>query len=128
MRFLADADPDELTAALDLMHPPDGPVVARAGPRPEPLGGRVWVLPVAGLDGLAATVADATAALAPLERRRFTGHLTLARARRPGGLRGLSVPDVACEWTVSAVSAWRSRLRPDGARHELLGRWPLARE
>ena len=54
-----------------------GPAVRRLGPS-------ALVVPVAGLDGLAAAVGDATAGVGlPPGPRSFTGHLTLARLR-PG--------------------------------------------
>jgi 2'-5' RNA ligase len=70
----------------------------------------------------------AAAGLAPAEgagRRPFRGHLTLARARRPQALRGLPRPEVGADWPVDRVVAYRSELGHDGARHHLLGRWPL---
>jgi 2'-5' RNA ligase len=87
------------------------------------------VLPVSGLDRLAAAVGQVTAGLGPVEDRPFRGHLTLARARRRGGLHGLPAPDLGGEWpvdwTVEEVAAFSSVLRPEGAEHRLLDRWPL---
>ncbi|MDE3206315.1 MAG: hypothetical protein KGQ66_19065 [Acidobacteriota bacterium] len=130
LRFLAAVDPDGLAAALSAG--PEGelpggqPVRARWGPRPGALGGGAWVLPVRGLDDLAATVARATAQLGvPPERRAFRGHLTLARARRPEALEGLARPELTGDWLVEEVVAYRSELDAAGARHHLLGRWPL---
>jgi LigT like Phosphoesterase len=67
--FFAAVEPDRLVRALDAAAAQPGwagplPVVARCGPRPEALGGRVWILPVAGLEGLAAAIALATTGLA----------------------------------------------------------------
>lgn len=125
LRFLADADPDAVVSALDGLSWDGGPVEAEAGPRTGPLGGRVWVLPVAGLDRLASAVTAATAGLGPLPGGRFHGHLTLARARRPAALRGLAGVEVGLAWPVEGIAAYRSELGAAGARHHLLGRWPL---
>ncbi len=130
LRFLAAVDPDRLVAAVPVG--PEGglsggqPVRARWGPRPGALGGGVWVIPVRGLEDLAAAVATATAQLGiPAEQRAFRGHLTLARARRPEALEGLARPELTGDWLVEEVVAYRSELGAAGARHHLLGRWPL---
>lgn len=117
MRFLAAVDPGELLDILDRANLPPAPT-ATAGPAPTALSNRVWVLPVAGLDGLAQAVGSDT--------RPFRGHLTLARARRPGALRGLPAPPIAITWAVDHIVAMRSELRPTGAVHTELGRWNLS--
>lgn len=132
LRFEAAVRPDRLVAALDRLRW-TAPVTAEAGPAPTALSPLVWVLPVAGLEDLAAAVATAVqgapspAPAAPTgpTARRFRGHLTLARARRPGGLRGLTAPPVAARWDVQRIEAFRSELRSDGAVHHMLGRWPV---
>ena len=103
-------------------------VTATLGPRPVVLGGRVWVLPVSGLDGLASAVLEATSAAVPdTGRRPFRGHVTLARAKRPGALTGLPDVDVGGEWTVDAVTLVCSHLHRDGARYEIVDRWTLGK-
>jgi len=103
-------------------------VTATLGPRPAVLGGRVWVLPVSGLDGLAAAVLEATSAAVPeTGRRPFRGHVTLARARRPGALTSLPDVEVRGEWTVDAVTLVCSHLHRDGARYEIVDRWSLGK-
>jgi 2'-5' RNA ligase len=104
------------------------PLTATLGSRAAALGHRVWVLPVHGLDGLAGEVEEATAELVPLtSRHRFRGHLTLARARRPGSLTGLPTAEIGGTWTVDALTLVASHLHPDGARYEVIERWPLAK-
>ncbi len=129
LHFFSAVDPGRLSGALESATLP--PAVARAGPRPRPLSGRVWMLPVGGLDGLERAVRSATGGLAEGEGNRpgrpFSGHLTLARARRPADLRGLATPDLRAEWHVGEVVAVRSRLGRDGATYEVLGRWPAGR-
>ncbi len=104
-------------------------VSATLGPRATALGDRVWVLPVNGLDGLAAAVQEATRELVPVTgRRRFRGHVTLARARRPGSLAGLPSADVGGDWIVDEMTLVCSHLHPHGARYEVIGEWPLGKE
>jgi RNA 2',3'-cyclic 3'-phosphodiesterase len=128
LRFLgAVDDPETVVAALRTVrasprHATLGPAVAR-------FGQRVLQLPVAGLDDVAAAVADATAALgAPPEDRPFAGHLTLARVRgkRRVDLRPLTGAEVSASWPVDDVVLFESHLHPKGARYEVLERFPLA--
>ncbi len=141
LRFLGDVgdvDSDggrqvmsELTSALGNAAAGHAPVAASVAGRPGPLGDRVWVLPVSGLDGLAAAVVAATGPVVPLgapDRRRFQGHLTLARARRPGGLASLGAlpwPDLGGPWPVGQITLVTSLLRSEGARYRIETRWRL---
>ncbi len=141
LRFLGDVgdlDSDggrrvmsDLTSALANAAAGQAPLAASAAARPRPLGDRVWVLPVTGLDGLAAAVVAATRSVVPLgppDRRRFEGHLTLARSRRPGGLAGLGAlpwPDLGGPWPVGEITLVASLLHSDGARYRIESRWPL---
>jgi RNA 2',3'-cyclic 3'-phosphodiesterase len=104
-------------------------VTATLGPHPTALSDHVWVLPVSGLDGLAADVEEATRELVPVTgRRHFRGHVTLARARRPRSFDGLPTTDVSGSWAVDALTLVRSRLHQDGARYEVIERWPLGKQ
>jgi 2'-5' RNA ligase len=123
LRFFASVDPDGLVAALAAV--PPGRVTARCGPHPLALSRRVWALPVAGLDGLAAAVATATAGMGPPDARPFRGHLTLARARQPAALAGLPAAGLSSEWEVAEIVAVRSELGRDGARHTPIYRHAL---
>lgn len=130
LRFFASVDPDILVAALKSVSLsggwwPGGPLMARCGPAPFALSRQVWAVPVTGLDRLAAAVVAATADLAPAEGRPFRGHLTLARARRPGVLSGLPAPPMSYEWAVEQIVAVRSELRADGAHHSVICRRAL---
>lgn len=136
----------ELTASSGF----ERPVVASAGPEPQTLGRGVWMLPVAGLDGLAAAVGDAVDAAvggagagggvrrgaergvgrgvgpgAEGHAGRFTGHLTLARAKRSSLLRDLPRPPLGSSWEVQEVALVNSRLRPAGAEYDVIDRWRL---
>jgi 2'-5' RNA ligase len=129
VRFLGQVESGRpLIDRLDSVAGGTVPVTARLGPLPTTLGDRIWVLPVHGLDGLAAAVEEATAELVPpTSRRRFRGHLTLARARHPGSLVGLLSAEIGGAWTVDALTLVASHLHPDGARYEVIERWPLAK-
>ena len=126
LRFLPAVDLERLISAvagLDWREP----LTAHAGPAPATLSRHVWMLPVAGLDGLAAAVQSLTADLDEEQGRPFRGHLTLARARHPKGLKGLPVAPVSVRWPVREIVAFRSELLPGGARHELIGRWVIGK-
>ena len=68
-----------------------------------------------------------------LERRRFRPHLTLARLSRPepaalerlAGFLARWDAFPAPPWEVRDLALWRSTLRPSGAIHEELARYPL---
>lgn len=124
LRFLPSVDPEALVASLGRLTWPE-PVVADAGPAPGALSRQVWALPVSGLEGLAAQVVSLTAGLAEPEERRFKGHLTLARARDPRTLKALARAPLGFSWPVQEAVAFWSELLPDGARHHLIGRWPV---
>jgi RNA 2',3'-cyclic 3'-phosphodiesterase len=112
--------------ALDGVAAASARVKAAAGPGPQRLGPSVWVLPVEGLEGLAESVAAATREVGqPPSGRRFRGHMTLARARHPGALRGLPPIGVSDQWMVGEVTLVSSDLRPEGARYDVVGRWAL---
>jgi len=130
LRFLGETAPDlDLMGVLAAAAGGSDAVTATLGPRPTALGDRVWVLPVDGLDGLAAGVLEATRERVPVTgRRRFRGHVTLARARRPGSLAGLPPAEVGGAWTVDTITLVCSHLHPDGARYEIIGTWPLRKE
>ena len=94
------------------------------------LGDRVWVLPVEGLDELAGAVEMATEPVVPLagrgpHRRRFRGHLTLARGRQRSSFTGLPSPELTYEWAVRDFGLIQSELRAEGAQHRVLRRWDL---
>jgi 2'-5' RNA ligase len=139
LRFIGEVDPateSELVDALDLLDGPAVTVVPRGYGHFERRG-KPAVLYVA---------AEPTAELAALQRRveslvrgcgvapdprRFTPHITLARfpksieADRVGRwLETAPTPEIA-PFTVDAVTLYRSRRQPDGARYEPQHRFPL---
>jgi 2'-5' RNA ligase len=141
LRFLGSVAGDDVrsvAAALDGLRgaTPTGlvrPVVAITGSAPRLLGRGVWMLPVSGLESLAGVVGGLLDAAdrsgdrwaRPPDRLPFTGHLTLARARRPSALKGLPAPAISSSWPVREVTLVSSSLTPDGAKYTVLERWQL---
>ena len=126
LRFLGSADVDAVTPALRaLRHPP---VEAVVGGRVARLGRSALVVPVAGLDSLAAAVLDATASAVPARagpEARFVGHLTLARLKgaRVGGLVD-SLIDAS--WPADEVALVESILGSGPATYRTVATVPLA--
>jgi RNA 2',3'-cyclic 3'-phosphodiesterase len=93
------------------------------GPTARRLGGGQLVVPVAGVDDLAASLGAACAAALgrPPEARPFRGHLTLARARRGGDVpRSLQGIPLEAAWDVDEIALVRSHLGGGPARYETL--------
>ena len=126
LRFLGECDPGAASAALDAAVLPAAR--ARLGPAVDVMFERVLTVPVAGVDELAAAVTVATADLGEPPRRRFTGHLTLARIDRRAAA---AFPTRSVRWsarrsTSQEVALVQSRRDRRGARYETLASWPVA--
>ena len=115
VRFLGQCDEAETTQALRRVS--FAPVRVVLGPTLERLGRGVVMLPASGVDGLAASVTEATDRIGqPPPERRFTGHMTVARFRRgppssqwpPEGLPTLDTSFTASEMVLV-------RVEPSGA-------------
>ena len=124
LRFLGEAETEEVEDSLRGFHWLASAV--RLGPASKRLGSRALVLPAAGLNELAAEVQARTGSVGnPPDRRRFTGHLTLARARKP-------IPNTvarqpfAAEFRAAQFWLVESELHPEGARYNRLTAWELA--
>ncbi|MDP9071484.1 MAG: hypothetical protein M3N68_09425 [Actinomycetota bacterium] len=116
LRFLGQVDAAVAGEAFRGIEPPAGEPVAALGPATGRFGSRVLHAPVGGLEGLAAATVAATVGVGqPPPERSFTGHVTLARARRPRGvdLRPLAGIPVAGGWVVRQLTLVASR--PGGA-------------
>ncbi len=115
--------PERLVAAGDFE------VRASLGPTTAWFPGRhVLQVPVAGLEPLAGQVEEVTAPWGQtVDDHRFSGHLTLARARRrapgPASLAGASL---AATWRVRALELVSSVLGPGGSRYETVATVALA--
>jgi 2'-5' RNA ligase len=124
LRFLGETNPDAVIAALDGAEFP--PSTGRVGPGVDVLSERALVIPVAGLDDLAAVVRDRTTGLGQAARRRFVGHLTLARLKPHADMPGVLGSFVQTEFAVREVTLVQSRLDPDGARYTTIHTWPVS--
>ena len=81
LRFLGETEQGEVEDSLRGFR--GSACTVRLGPASRRLGARVLMLPAEGLSELAAEVGAFTASIGqPPDRRGFTGHLTLARARK----------------------------------------------
>jgi 2'-5' RNA ligase len=116
LRFLGSCDVALARAAFAAI---DGsPAVAELGPVVSRLGRSVVVVPVRGLESLAAAVVRATATIGlPPDPRPFAGHVTIARLRHWPACR-VAGARVHATFAVREVHLVRSDLRADGARYE----------
>ncbi len=123
LRFLGEASVDEVIAALDEVV--FEPAVARLGPGVDVMNDRALVVPVSGVDGLATAVVAATGHLGEPARKRFAGHLTLAKVKPHAPMPRALGAHVLAEWQVEEVALVQSRLDPAGARYDTLATWPV---
>lgn len=123
LRFLGDADPLHVASALDGCRLTSA--TARLGPGVDVLGERSLVIPVGGLDVLAAEVRDLTAHIGEPARQRFVGHLTLARLKHYASMPRALGMSLSAEFEAEEVALVESRLHPDGARYETIETWRL---
>ena len=135
LRFLGEVDdPGPVVEALRLVPetvPAAGATGVRAvlGPTTASFPGRqVLQVPVGGLDALAGAVHEATAPWgAGGDDHRFSGHLTLARARgRARGPASLAGASVAATWQVRAFELVSSELGRGEARYHTVSTVPLS--
>lgn len=126
LRFLGTANVDDAVAALATIDAPAA--VAELGPVVSRLGRDAVVVPVHGLDELAARVVFATAHVGePPDPRPFTGHLTLARLRARAAC-GIAGSPLRASFAVHEVALVRSDTPPDGARYTAIATQPLRAE
>jgi len=134
LRFLGEADPDAAATALAALVA--APAEAVAGPATRLLGDTVLVVPVAGLDRLAAAVVAATTGVGELpEDRPFVGHLTLCRFREgpPLGAVGAAVVPTSAAVVVGAavvsdpLSCEQAAANRANARRVAMNRIPFRR-
>ncbi len=123
LRFWSDAPPAAIVTALDGSTPPS--TIALVGPSVGELGRDAVMLPVTGLDDLAAIVRTATAGVPPPVARPFVGHLTVARRKRGVSEGSVSGRPFAASFPVRSIELVVSELRPTGAVHRRLRSWPV---
>jgi 2'-5' RNA ligase len=123
LRFLGDADVAEVSDRLDHVLLPAATAVL--GPAFDLLGERSLITPVSGVDDLAAVVQQAVRGLGTQrERKRFQGHITVARlARHAKPVRSAGRPFEA-SFEVTEVALVASTLTDTGAVYETVATWP----
>ena len=123
LRVFGEADPRDVTDALAGINLP--PARARLGPAVDVISERALVIPVAGLDAIAETAKQHTLRIGQPDRKRFVGHLTVARVKprfpMPSTLGSL----VSAEFDVYEIALVQSRLHAQGARYETIETWPV---
>jgi len=126
LRFLGEADPDEVVGALAGIPWVDVPAVdVSLGPATALLGSDVVMVPAVGCDDLADRVVAATDGLGrPPEDRPFLGHLTLGRFR-DGPPAGSVGSPVSATFRADEVLLVSSHTRPEGAVHAVVARYRL---
>ncbi len=123
LRFLGDADVDEVIDRLDPVLLPAATAVV--GPAFDLLGERSLVSPVAGVDELAAVVQQALRGLGTeRERKRFQGHITVARLARRARPNRSAGRRFDATFDVDEVALVASTLRDTGAVYETVATWP----
>jgi len=124
LRFLGDSVVDDVVVALDGLDEPSVPV--RLGPGVDVLSGRSLIVPVHGLDELAAAVAQRTADIGEPPRARFLGHLTIARLKPRAVMPPALGAFIESEFVVDEISLVSSQLHSEGARYTTEVTWSLA--
>jgi 2'-5' RNA ligase len=123
LRFLGRAEVADVVDRMGATAIP--PATARLGPVVSRLGRDTVVVPVAGLDVVAAAVSAATADVGqPPDPRPFTGHLTLARLRHRAAC-GVAGARIDTAFDVREVVLVDSRTTHDGPQYRVVARWPV---
>ena len=122
LRFLGQARPADVADRLAAVVFP--PATATLGPAVSRMGHDLVVVPVTGLEQLAAVVHDATQGIGRPDSRRFHGHVTLARLRHRAAC-GVTGTRVNARFAVTDVALVRSRTLPTGAVYETVSTFAL---
>jgi 2'-5' RNA ligase len=123
LRFLGEADPDEVIDALD--GTPFTAAPARLGPAVDVISERALVVPVDGLDALAERVTDRTRHIGERPHKRFVGHLTMARVKPHVPMPRVLDALISAEFDVDEIALVQSRLDPRGAQYDTIETWPV---
>lgn len=123
LRFLGDADPDEVVDALNGARFPLAR--ARLGPAVDVIAQRILAIPVGGLDALAETVNERSRRIGEAPRKRFVGHLTLARVKPNVPMPRALGAMVSAEFDVDEIALVQSRLGSPAARYETIETWSV---
>jgi len=122
LRFLGEADEALAMSRLDDLVA--APCEARFSGPVGRLGRSALVVPVAGLEELAAAVGAAMVGVGDQPERPWLGHLTLARLKNVPAC-SLVEDAVVGRWPVDRVALVRSELSSSGARYHTLREVPL---
>jgi len=130
LRFLGDAHPREVAEALDGVTFPSTEV--HLGPVVEYLGDDSLIVHATGCETLNGLVNRATAHLGDTPiRQRFVGHVTVARLGRGAsnqrsrwGEPAIVGMAFSSSFIATEVVLAQSHLESDGARYEIVARWP----
>lgn len=122
LRFLGDSDPEEVLGALRGEHLMR--CTAVLGPAVGTLGDRVVMVPVVGLEDLAAQVRRCTQGIGRPPEHPFRGHLTLARARSRAVGPPLGEP-LSARWVPEEVEVVSSITGAHGAQHRVIATLPI---
>ena len=123
LRFLGDADEDDVIDRLDDVVLPASTAIV--GPAFDLRAERSIMLPVAGVDELAEVVEAAVRGLGTAnERRRFAGHLTMARLARQARPDRSVGRRFDAEFEVHEVALVASTLTDAGSIYETVETWP----
>lgn len=129
VKFLGASDPGAAVSALADLEA--RAAKATLGPAVSLLGGRVLMIPVSGLDGLAAASSTAFAGVGePQPDREFSGHLTLARLkgaplRDPSMVRLFGAP-ISATFRASSVVLVSTETTTDGTERTVIAEKTLA--
>ncbi len=126
LAFVGNAHPDAVVEALGgLEHEP---VTATVGTRVGRLGRGVLMVPVSGVETLAAAVRQRVDGIGSWrETRPFLGHLTLARLTNVAACPWATPLAAPLSWMVDEVAVVASELTADGPRYTTVAFLPLSR-
>ena len=125
LRFLGDADPNDVAAALEQGSFPAADIEMGPAVDVGTKGGHTLFVPVAGADDLAAEVVRVTAELGtePI-RPRFLGHITIARLKRRANMPRVLGELISASWRADEIALVQSTLRTEGPRYDTLATFP----
>jgi 2'-5' RNA ligase len=127
LRFIGEVGPDEVQEVRDRLDRAELPAAAAVvGPQIERLGRGQLVVPVAGVDELAAAVRAATGQIGLPDQHRFVGHLTVARTKHDARSALFGTPFHAT-MPVDEVALVESALEPTGAVYATVASFPTTR-
>jgi RNA 2',3'-cyclic 3'-phosphodiesterase len=127
LRFLGEIEPDDVQEVRHrLDHAALAATDAVLGPRVERLGRGQLVIPVAGVDDLAAAVRESTCGIGLPDQHRFAGHLTVARTKHDARSALFGTPFHAT-MPIDEIALVESTLEPTGAVYATIASFPTAR-